>query len=104
MKRFYCNGKKGYCDRGNDANVKCFNCEFGNGEGGKEVEIPNTNYDRIRNMSVEELAEGIATLLFAHLNKFNIGIGNPPQTMTEQEKAETKNAWLEWLEIEVTEE
>ena len=65
---------------------------------------PMTNYDRIRNMNVEELAEGIATLLFAHLNKFNVGIGNPPQTMTEQEKAETKNAWLEWLESEVTEE
>lgn len=56
MKRFYCNGKKGYCDRGNDANVECFNCEFGNGEGGKEVEVLDTNYDRIRNMSVEELA------------------------------------------------
>ncbi len=63
-----------------------------------------TNYERIKNMSVEEMATGIAALLFAHLNKFNVGIGNPPQIMTEQEKAETTNAWLEWLESEVTEE
>lgn len=49
-----------------------------------------TNYERIRNMSVEGMAEGISTLLFAHLNKFNVSIGNQPQTMTEQEKQKQK--------------
>lgn len=40
MKRFYCNGKKGYCDRGNEANINCKDCEFANGTGGNVVDVP----------------------------------------------------------------
>lgn len=54
MKRFYCYGKKACCDK--CADNQCYTCEFHNGEGGKEVDVP-TNYERIRNMSVEELAD-----------------------------------------------
>lgn len=102
MKRFYCNGKNGYCDRGNDANVTCFNCEFGNGEGGKEVEVPDTNYDRIRNMSIEKMAE------------FICGIFDENKTLTGYFKDKVINGIIipdydvdrikEWLESEVTEE
>jgi dUTP pyrophosphatase len=37
MKKFYCNGKRGFCD---DANCEC--CEFENGEGGGYIEVPET--------------------------------------------------------------
>jgi hypothetical protein len=56
MKKFYCNGKKGYCDICYDKENNCVDCEFFTAEGGKETEVFNTNYERIRNMSVEELA------------------------------------------------
>ena len=45
MKRYYCNGKKGYCDR------------FTNGTGGEVVDCPDTVYEQIKNMSIEELAD-----------------------------------------------
>ena len=41
MKRFYCNGKKGYCNRGNDNNIDCKDCEFANGTGGNVVDVPD---------------------------------------------------------------
>lgn len=60
MKRFFCNGKKDYCNRGNDDEIDCTFCEFTNGRGGKLVDCPDTNYERIRNMSIEEMAKWIA--------------------------------------------
>lgn len=51
---FYCNGKKGVCD--NDK--LCDDCEFWDGNGDKEV---NTNADRIRAMSDEDLAWELMT-------------------------------------------
>ena len=57
MKRFYCNGKKGYCDRGNDNNIYCKDCEFANGTGGDVVDVPDTVYEKIKAMSIEELAD-----------------------------------------------
>lgn len=59
MTRFFCNGKNGYCDRGNDKNIDCTSCEFANGTGGEYVDCPETNYERIKNMSVEEMVEFI---------------------------------------------
>ena len=54
MKRFYCNGKKGYCDRGNDCNIDCKDCEFANGTGGDVVDVSDTVYEKIKAMSIEE--------------------------------------------------
>lgn len=57
MKRYFCNGKKGYCDRGNDNKIDCTACEFADGRGGKIVDCPDTNYERIKAMSIDEMAE-----------------------------------------------
>lgn len=35
MKRFYCSGKKGYCDH-----ILCEDCEYYDGSGGMEIEMP----------------------------------------------------------------
>lgn len=55
MKKFYCNGKKGYCDRGND-NIDCKDCEFANGTGGDIVDIPDI-VDNIQRLTVKEYAK-----------------------------------------------
>lgn len=57
MKRFYCNGKKGYCDRGNDNNINCKDCEFVNDTGGDVIDVPDTVYEKIKAMNIEELAD-----------------------------------------------
>ena len=57
MKRYMCNGKKGYCDRGNDNKIDCTACEFADGRGGEIVDCPDTNYEKIKAMSVDEMAE-----------------------------------------------
>lgn len=56
MKKFFCYGKKGYCD--NDGH--CDGCGFVDNSGGEYREVPITNGDRIRAMSDEELAEFIS--------------------------------------------
>ena len=59
MKKYYCNGKKGFCDRYNgETEPNCNGCEFADGTGGNVIQS-TTNYDRIRNMSVEEMAKYI---------------------------------------------
>lgn len=52
MKKFLCNGKKGFCHD----NDNCANCEFCDNSGGEYKEVQLTNADRIRAMSDEELA------------------------------------------------
>lgn len=59
---FYCNGKRGICDKISSSFSICpLDCEFEDGTGGYEVEAPMpkpmTNADHIRSMSDEELAE-----------------------------------------------
>ena len=51
---FYCNGKQGICD----CDILCADCKFYDDKGGKEVQ---TNADRIRAMSDDELAEGLCS-------------------------------------------
>ena len=62
MKRFFCNGKNGFCDREiKNGYVWCKGCQFENGTGGELVEI-TTNFDRIMAMSLEELAKLLCEL------------------------------------------
>lgn len=51
--KYFCNGKKGFCDHDNECQSTC---EFFDGSGGYYAEVV-TNADRIRAMSNEELAE-----------------------------------------------
>ena len=54
MKIFYCNGKKDFCEE----NEKCSeSCKYYDGTGGEYEEDKISNYDRIKSMSVEEMAE-----------------------------------------------
>lgn len=55
MKKFFCFGKKDFCDD----NTKCFRCDFCDSSGGEERECIETNADHIRSMTDEELAEFI---------------------------------------------
>ena len=71
MKKYYCNGKKGFCDRYNgEAEPNCMGCIHGDGTGGEVIENI-TNYDRIRNMSVEELAKFIPDWSYTKACKCN---------------------------------
>jgi hypothetical protein len=63
MKRYYCNGKKGFCDRGNDGNIDCSGCEFTDGTGGNVVENAYTNFERIKDMSIEEMAAFLKSMV-----------------------------------------
>lgn len=59
IQKWFCYGKKDFCD----TYLKCDKCKFfGNPYGGELRRIYETNYDRIRNMSVEELAEFITCI------------------------------------------
>ena len=53
MKKFYCNGKKDFCE---DLDKCSTNCRYFDGSGGKYRKVPMTNVDRIRTMTDEELA------------------------------------------------
>lgn len=64
MKRYFCNGKKGYCDRGNDNKIDCSACEFADGTGGEVVDCPDTNFEKIKAMSIDEMAEYFLTKSF----------------------------------------
>lgn len=50
---FYCNGKKDFCEDSS----RCTSCEHKDGSGGEYRYVQQTNADRIRAMSDEELAE-----------------------------------------------
>ena len=62
-----------------------------------------TKYERIRNMTIEEMAEFIINLLTAHLNNYSCDIGNGRVNLTETERKELINQWIEHLESEVEE-
>lgn len=62
-----------------------------------------TNYNRIRNMSVDELAKGIQELLAAHLNKYGEALGHDIVFFSAEEKQNIINEWKKWLESEVSE-
>ena len=59
MKKLYCNGKKGFCpyfDGEKYVSCRAFNCGYFDSSGCKVIEVKTTNYDRIRNMNIDELA------------------------------------------------
>ena len=61
MGRLFCYGKRAYCERvigtaEECENVSCTDCEFADGTGAKFID-KTTNYDNIRNMSIDEMAK-----------------------------------------------
>lgn len=53
MKKFYCKGKKDFCE---DYDRCLTNCRYFDGSGGGYRKVPMTNANRIRAMNDEELA------------------------------------------------
>lgn len=61
MSDFYCSGKKGVCNE-----AACSeSCEFYDGTGGKYVEKPKTELERIQTMGKKELGEFLCSLMNA---------------------------------------
>lgn len=54
MKRYYCNGKKDFCDR----DCKSDACEFFDGSGGEDMEVP-LNKEFLWQFNLEQLKNGI---------------------------------------------
>ena len=54
MKKFYCKGKKDFCE---DYDRCLTNCRYFDGSGGGYRKVPMTNANRIRAMSDDELAK-----------------------------------------------
>lgn len=72
----YCNGRRGYCERVRGTaeeceNVSCTGCDFADGTGTKFID-KMTNYDNIRNMTVDKMAEFLTSLLDGE-NNHNVG-------------------------------
>ena len=55
MQRFYCNGKKGYCERGNDGKALCNGCEHFNEGGGIIVDDDSGLFKNIKSDVVKEI-------------------------------------------------
>ena len=61
MKKFYCNGKKDFCE----VNGFCPNyCIYIDNTGGDYMEVPMTNADRLNDMTIEEKAEFISSIAY----------------------------------------
>lgn len=58
MKKFFCFGKKDFCDE----NASCNGCPFEDGSGGEYREEHITNGDHIRSMTDEEMATELLPL------------------------------------------
>lgn len=63
MSRFYCNGKQGFCDIYDDTGTtRCFGCTHHDATGGEFVESI-TQFDRVKSMDINELAEFIKSMV-----------------------------------------
>ena len=65
MKKLYCNGKKDFCTHYNGKDLPdchIVECKHFDNTGCKETEDVFTNYDHIRNMSVDEMAEFLSEI------------------------------------------
>ena len=96
MKRYFCNGKKGYCDRGNDNEIDCTSCEFVDGTGGEFVECPNTNFERIKSMSIEEFSIEFETELCSYIKRLD--------SERCEKYSDCSECRRDWLESEVSDE
>lgn len=59
-----------------------------------------TNFERIKNMNIEEMAEQIPIDFLAYFNAVFIKLGGSKQTISEEELMELKQGWIKWLESE----
>jgi hypothetical protein len=102
MNKFYCNGKKGFCDTyDGDITSNCYDCIYHDETGGKVVEFI-TQFDRIKSMTVVELARFLAEQV---MNQEQVHLLEKDITATHLEflKDTLFKGYLRYLESEVTE-
>ena len=56
MKRYYCNGKKGYCKRSSDGEARCGGCKYADGSGGMMI-YNNIASGNVRRMVAREIVK-----------------------------------------------
>ena len=101
MKRLYCNGKKGFCPNyDGETEPECwkYSCEFQDGKGSEIIEN-FTNFDRIKAMSVEEMADMIVVELIG-IQPCSLWQCLPTKTTYISKSVAVKEA-IKWLESEV---
>lgn len=60
MKKFFCFGKKYFCENTD----LCIECPYFAGAGGEYRDAPMTNADRINSMTIEEKAEFLSSIAY----------------------------------------
>ena len=102
MKKLYCNGKKGFCPHydGNELpDCHIVECKRFDNTGSEVIEDVFTNYGRIRNMSVDEMAE-----LLVEQHEYGVAHEEYYQCQGGQDFDDYTKAFeytKEWLESEV---
>lgn len=93
---YFCYGKNGYCDYPKD----CEDCIYflRNDESVEDFKVVTTNYDRIRNMSIEELARFMATQFAQDCYSCKFGCVDSPTDN------HCVNGYYRWLNSEVSDD
>lgn len=101
MKRFFFNGKRGFCHY-DDLNRDCCGCEFLSGTGGEHREVPDLNpyWERICKLSDRQRAKG--------LEKYGLGLESNPGAILEriehlQEELIDGLMYCEWIKDKLME-
>ena len=105
MYKFYCNGKKGFCDTyDGEVTSNCYDCIHHDESGGEVVEII-TQFDLIKSMNVKEMAELFTTLLHEESMKVATRLkeNNIDFRLVELDHDLQVAIHQRWLESEVTE-
>ena len=96
MMSFYCNGMKGICTEMKTTRYCPMDCKFSDGTGGHHVD---TNGDRIRAMTDEELADWF--IMRDAIRKIDRDVFitgySTPESILSRVNALTRIAWLNWL-------
>ena len=103
---FYCNGKKGICDKISSSKEYCpAECEFTDGTGGFDCDAAMTNFDYIRSLNVVKLAEFLAERMAA---QSFLRAANKGHEVTATQRAaleyNLRCTWLGWLQMPWEEE
>jgi hypothetical protein len=59
-----------------------------------------TKYEKIKSMSVDEMAEFLVDTIFLHLSEYNKQLGLAEINLTDEEKQKPIDAWKQCLEQE----
>ena len=106
MQKFYCNGKKGYCERRDEGKIfsLCDGCEYFNDKGGYEVAEAEkvTQLDRLKSMSADQFADFLEEVKNCCYNFGRFGIEACEECpLKEACELETDSPIADWLECEV---